>query len=139
MTLQNSGALWFSMAEEAYGNDLSNLCLARRLVLPESDYQAVLVIRINDSYIRSRIDSASLVDAISVDGGGIVYSSRRAWYGEPQPVQIDRSQSYYRYSGKTEVEGTRYLPPCPPSICTRPTARCTSPPWTAVASLPAGP
>ncbi len=109
VTLQNSGALWFSMVEEAYGNDLSNLCLARRLVLPESDYQAVLVIRINDSYIRSRIDSATLVDAISVDGGGIVYSSKRAWYGEPQPVQIDRGQSYYRYSGKTEVEDTRYF------------------------------
>ena len=109
VTLQNSGALWFSMAEEAYGNDLSNLCLARRVVLPESDYQAVLVIRINDSYIRSRIDSASLVDAISVDGGGIVYSTKRAWYGEPQPVEIDRSQSYYRYSGQTKVEGIQYF------------------------------
>lgn len=109
VTLQNSGALWFSMAEEAYGNDISNLCLARRLVLPESDYRAVLVIRISDSYIRSRVDSASLVDAISVDGGGIVYSSKRAWYGQPQPVEIDRSQSYYRFSGQTEVEGTKYF------------------------------
>lgn len=104
--LGSSGALWLSIPEESYTDNLSNLCLVRRIVLPESEYQAVVVIRISDSYIRSRIDSGSVTDAISVDGQGIVYSSRRGWYGQPQPVSIDQSQAYFRYSGKAQVEGT---------------------------------
>lgn len=107
--LESSGAFWISIEEHSYSNDSSNLCLVRRIVLSESDYQAVVRIRISDSYIRSRIDSSSVVDAISVDDRGIVYSSKRGWYGAEQPVRIDYDEAYYRYSGQAEVEGTRYL------------------------------
>ena len=79
--LDSSGAFWMSIREDTYGNDSSNLCLVRRMVLPDSGYQAVMVVRLRDSYIRARVDSTSVVDAIDLDARGIVYSSRKAWYG----------------------------------------------------------
>lgn len=102
--LESTGARWVSIMEDSYGSNLSNLCLVRRIVLPESGCQAVAVIRVSDSYIRSRIDSGTVTDAISVDAQGIVYSSRRGWYAQEQPIQIDHSQAYFRYSGTAQVE-----------------------------------
>lgn len=107
--LGSSSAFWVSMVEETYTSDRSNLSLVRRMVLPDSEYQAVMVIRLSDSYIRSRIDSSSVVDAIDLDGSGIVYSSRKAWYGGELPVEVDASQAYFRYSGEVEVESTDYF------------------------------
>lgn len=104
--LNTSVPFWYAISEDSYSTNLSNLCLVRQIVLPDSDARAVLVIRVSDSYIRSRIDSGSVVDVISVDDLGIVYSSRRGWYSQPQPLEIDHSESYFRFSGETEVDGT---------------------------------
>lgn len=107
--LESTNARWVSIPDDGYGNVSSNLCLVRRLVLPESDYHVVVVTRVGDQYIRSRIDSSSILDAVSVDSGGIVYSSKRAWYGQEQVVPIDYSEDFYRYSGKVEVEDVEYF------------------------------
>ena len=107
--LKSAGAFWVSIEEDTYSSDSSNLCLVRRMALPDSDYRAVVVIRLSDSYIRSRINSSEVVDAIGLDGNGIVYSSRRPWYGQALPVETDPNEAYYRYSGKTQVEGTDYF------------------------------
>lgn len=107
--LENANAFWISIEEESYSNESSNLCLVRRLALTGSGYNAVVVTKISDSYIRSRVDSGSVVDAVSVDDQGIVYSSRRGWYGQPQVVDIDYRQDYYRFSGQVEVENERYF------------------------------
>lgn len=107
--LENANPFWVSINEESYSNESSNLCLVRRLALTGSEYDAVAVTKISDSYIRSRVDSSSVVDAVSVDDQTIVYSSRRGWYGQPQVVQIDYQQEYYRFSGQVEVENERYF------------------------------
>lgn len=107
--LGSSSAFWTSIEEDTYTSDRSNLCLVRRMALSESEYHAVMVIRLSDSYIRSRIDSSSVVDAIDLDGDGIVYSSRNGWYHGALPVAVDLSESYFRFSGEVEVEGTDYF------------------------------
>lgn len=107
--LESTGAFWVSLPEDNYSNDTSNLCLVRRIALYDSAYQAVMVIRLSDSYIRSRIDSSSVTDAIDLDCGGVVYSSRRAWYGAVLPVEVDAAESYFRFSGRAEVEGSEYF------------------------------
>lgn len=106
---ETTNAFWSSISEESYTSDNSNLCLVRRIVLADSDYCAVAVVKISDSYLRSRMDTSSIVDAVSVGEQGIAYSSKRPWYGQAQPVDIDYSQSYFRYSGKVEVEGVQYF------------------------------
>lgn len=99
-----TAGFWISYNASSYGNNLSNLCLVRRILLPGTEYQAVVLIRISDSYIRSRIDSGSVVDAISLDGGAIVYSSRRGWYNQALPVAVDTGDAYFRYSGSAELD-----------------------------------
>ncbi len=107
--LEDANAFWVSIREEAYTSEESNLCLVRRLALTDSEYNAVLVVKVSDTYIRSRVDSGSVVDAVSVDQQGIVYSSKRAWYGAEPVVDIDHEEVYFRFSGEVEVEDVRYF------------------------------
>lgn len=105
--VSSSGVFWIAM-EGSFTSGSNNLCLVRSIVLPDSEYNAVLVIRLSDRYLRSKINS-DILDAISLDEGGIVYSSGSAWYGKDQLVDIDYSDNYYRYSGTTEVDGRQYF------------------------------
>lgn len=107
--IQTTGAFWVSIGLEGdYSNSDSNLCLVRRINLPDGKYSAVAVIRISDKYIRSRVDS-NIIDAVSVDEYGIVYSSKKSWYGKEQFVDIDYADGYFSYSGTVEEEGTKYF------------------------------
>lgn len=106
--LENSNAFWVSLADISNGTQSNNLCMVRRITLPGSDYHAVAVFAVSDSYIRSWVDSGSVIDAVSLDQGGIVYSSRKAWYSQPQPVSIDYSDPYFRSAGVTQLEGESY-------------------------------
>lgn len=108
-SLSNAKAFWVSITEESYGDTKSNLCLVRQITLQDSPYHAVAVVRISDSYLRSRLDSGSIIDAVSVDNQGIVYSSQSGLYGQPQLVDIDYSQPYYRSSGIVKVGEERYF------------------------------
>ena len=107
--LDTANAFWVSIQRDAYTTDNSNLCLIRKIGLPNSDYHAVALVRLSDVYLRSRLDTSNILDAVSVDDQGIVYSSKRSWYGQPQPVEIDFSSAYYRYSGRIQAEGTDYF------------------------------
>ena len=107
--LSYSNAFWVSITEQTYGDTKNNLCLVRQIKLTDSPYSAVAVVRISDTYLRSRLDSGSILDAISVDDQGIVYSSQSSLYGQPQLVDIDYSENYYRSSGAALVEDTRYF------------------------------
>lgn len=104
-----SKAFWTSIEEDTYSSVKNNLCLVRKMNLTGSDYQAVVVVRLSDAYIRSRVTFGDTIDAVSVDQEGIVYSSRKSWYGQPQIVEVDYSQEYFRYSGKAQVEGAEHL------------------------------
>lgn len=107
--LGTTNAFWVSISEESYSTDNSNLCLARRIGLVNAKYHAVVLVKISDSYLRARLDTSSIVDAVSVGDQGIVYSTKRNWYGQEQPVSIDFSESYFRFSGKVEAENTVYF------------------------------
>ncbi len=98
-----SGVFWEEMSwQDDYGNEYWNLCLVRKIPLVKSPYHAVLVIRISDNYLRTRIDSGEFINMVSVDRGDIFYSSDRSLYGQKQIVAIDYEQPYYQYMGKTK-------------------------------------
>ena len=107
--LGTTNAFWVSITEESYSSDASNLCLARKIGLSNPDYHAVVLVKVSDSYLRARLDTSSIIDAVSVGDQGIVYSTKRNWYGQEQPVEIDFTETYFRYSGRTEAEGTDYF------------------------------
>lgn len=108
-SLETANAFWMHIEEEGYRGTKDNLCLIRRVNLPNSEYYAVAVVQVSDSYIRSRVDSGSIIDVVSVDDQGIVYSSSTSLYGQQQLVPIDYSQPYYRASGAVEVDGEQYF------------------------------
>ena len=107
--LGTTNAFWVSITEESYSTDNSNLCLARKIGLTDSRYHAVVLVKISDTYLRARLDTSSIIDAVSVDDQGIVYSTKRNWYGQSQPVEIDFAESYFRFSGKVKAEDTAYF------------------------------
>lgn len=107
--LNQVGAFWASVTEENTAMQNSNLSLIRTINLPGSEYTAVMVLTLSDSYIRGNVDFGSGgIDMISVDDGSIVYSSRSSLIGQPMPLEIDRQETYYRYSGRTEWEERDY-------------------------------
>lgn len=106
--LGQASAFWTLIEEKNFGNTISYLALVRRMLLPNSDYEAVVVIKLGDAYIRSKINS-KIVDAIAVDDAGIVYSSKSSWYKEQLPIEVDYNDAYYNYSGVVEIEDTNYF------------------------------
>ena len=103
--LLSTNAFWVSNEAVSYSGSPNNLCLVRRIPLPGSEHTAVAVFMVSDSYIRSWVDSGSVTDAVSLDDGGIVYSSRKSWYGQPQVVSIDREDPYFRSADLARVNG----------------------------------
>ncbi len=107
--LQQPQPFWTSIEREDDNRTNDNLALVRSLTQGDSQYHAVVVVRISDTYIRSRIDSSSIIDAISLDDKGIVYSSKRSWYGQDAPVEIDYAEPFFKDSGIVELDGKKYF------------------------------
>lgn len=102
-------AFWVSIAQKGFSGVQNNLCLVRQVSLFNSDYHAVAVVCVSDTYLRARLDSGSIIDAVSIDGQGIVYSSLTDMYGKEQPVAINYSDPYYRSSGIVTVDEEPYF------------------------------
>lgn len=107
--LEKSNAFWANIEDtNPYGNKVNNISLVRRIFLPNTEYNAVLVIKLNDSYIRSRVDS-KVIDAVSLDDGPIIYSSTNSLYGKEMPVDINYEDRYYVYSDVIENDDITYF------------------------------
>lgn len=102
-------AFWMTIPEESIATTSNNLSLVRRMNLYNSDYFAIVVVQLSDSYIRSRVDYSNIVEMVSVDDQGIVYGSSTSRYGEAIPVAVDHSNAYFRDTGTLEFEGKQYL------------------------------
>lgn len=91
------------MRTDKYGNEYWNLCLIRRIPIINSSYQAVLVIRISDNYLHTRIGSQEYQVMVSVNQSPIFFSSARDVYGQEQLFPIDYEENYYEYSGNLKI------------------------------------
>ena len=90
---------------DKYGNEYWNLCLIRKIPLVNSKYHAVLVIKLSDNYLRTRIGSEQYAAMVSVDNSPIFFSSDRSAYGEMQVVPINYDENYYQYAGDVVIDG----------------------------------
>lgn len=95
---------WEEMKKtDTHGNQYWGLCLVRRIPLVHSDYNAVLVIRLSDNYLKTRIHSQEYRNSVSVDEGVVFYASDREDYGKSQRIGIDYSQDFFQYTGKEKI------------------------------------
>lgn len=107
--MNQSNAFWaYIQGNNFYGIKENTIALVRRILLPNSDYKAVLVIKLGSSYIRSRIDS-DVDDIMALDDGGVVYSSKSDWYGTELPMEVDYDDKYFSYADVVEVDDTKYF------------------------------
>ncbi len=100
-----AGIFWQEMASiDEHDNQYWGLCLVRRIPLVYSDHNAVLVIRLSDNYLKTRINSQEYRNSVSVDEGVVFYASDREDYGKPQLIDIDYSENYFQYAGKKKIK-----------------------------------
>lgn len=101
--IAQSGIFWQEMSREDQNrNQYWNLCLVRKIPLINSPYHAVLVIRISDNYLRTRVDSSEYINMLSVGESMAFYSSDREKYGQALPCEIDYEERYFRYTGRVD-------------------------------------
>ena len=99
-----SSVFWYPMvSKDKYGNEYWNLCLVRKIPLKRNTHNAVLVIKVSDNYLKTRINSQEYAAMISVDTEPIFYSSDRELYGTYQPVAIDYGEDYFQYVGTQKI------------------------------------
>lgn len=108
--LSQSSVFWVPMVStDKYGNEYWNFALVRKIPIVDSEYNGVLVIKISDNYLRTRIGSQEYISMVSVDRGPVFFSSDRQAYGIPQKVEIDYDENYYQYTGNVRLGGTMSL------------------------------
>lgn len=99
-----SSVFWYPMvSKDKYGNEYWNLCLIRKIPLKNSAHNAVMVIKVSDNYLKTRINSQEYSAMISVDAEPIFYSSDRELYGTDQPVDINYNEDYFQYVGTQRI------------------------------------
>lgn len=105
-----SSAFWATITQEdKYGNIYYNLCLIRKIPLLASEDHAVLVIKINENYLKSRLNTKEYEMLVYSDIGGLFYSSNRLWYNSDKIINIDYDVNYYQYDGQIVVENKKYM------------------------------
>lgn len=105
--VNQSSVFWVPMMSvDKYGNEYWNLCLVRKIPMVNSNYNGVLVIKISDNYLKTRINSQEYASMVSVDKGPVFFSSDRQAYGTRQITDINYDEDYYNYAGNLEINGT---------------------------------
>jgi two-component system sensor histidine kinase YesM len=103
-------AFWVSLKQEdKYGNAYYNLCLVRHIRLLDTGEYAVLMIKLDENYLKSRLNSNDYEMLLYVDNGGIFFSTNRSWYDMPNVIYIDYDQNYYQYEGQIFVDDQKYM------------------------------
>lgn len=101
-----SSIFWYPMVNiDKYGNEYWNLCLVRKIPLKNTSSNAVLVIKISDNYLKTRIGSEEYEAMISADNGLIFYNSERKFYRTQQPISINYEEDYFQYIGTKKING----------------------------------
>lgn len=84
------------------------LALVRKMILVGGDKEAVVMIKIKDTYLSSRIGTQEYLTMISVDDTPVSFSNHIKYYGT-MPYFEFQPEEKYDYGGVTELEGEEVL------------------------------
>lgn len=84
------------------------LALVRKMILVGGDKEAVVMIKVKDSYLSSRIGNQEYLTLISVDDTPVSFSNQTKYYGTMPAFSFDPDEKY-NYGGVTELEGEEVL------------------------------
>ena len=86
-----------------YKNVEYSFALVRKITVLGSSCQAVMVIKVSENYLESRLGDGGYQTFISF-GEDIFYSTKRDWYGEKIPFKVDYGEAYYSKTFKERFE-----------------------------------
>lgn len=108
--ISQSSSFWRSMVtEDKFGNQYWNLTLIQKVPLGKSGEDAVLVIKVSDHYLKTRIDSGMYITTLSIDDNLAFFSSNREDYGQPQKIEIDLESDNFSFKGDIIIDGIRHI------------------------------
>lgn len=91
------------------GNSYTELSLVKKLPVVSQEYSAYLVLRLDNNYLKNRIEQSDNLVLISIDSLPVFYASDRRFLGSTLPFPADFHGSYCSYTGNTEIQGHRML------------------------------
>jgi two-component system sensor histidine kinase YesM len=114
---------WYKRASEQYipfwlayessnrqnSNKSWNLVLVRKMVLVGGEREAVIMIKVRDSYLASRLSNSGYTTLVFVGDGQAAFSTSLSLYGTTTDIDIDYNDEYYDYCGETVFNGQESL------------------------------
>ncbi len=108
--INQSSVFWKSIKRtDQYGNTYYNLCLIRKIHLIDTKTKAVLVVSLEENYLKSQLDSGDYEILAYVDNGGVFFCSDRLWYEKSNNIHINYDENYYKYKGEIIIDEVKYL------------------------------
>lgn len=84
------------------------MALVRKMILVGGDKEAVVMIKIKDTYLSSRIGNQEYVTMISVDDTPVSFSNHTKYYGAMPTFEFDPKEKY-DFGGVTTLDGEEAL------------------------------
>lgn len=111
---------WFSAVSvpnslywESYESDKKKqppeLTLIRSFPFSSSEYPAILIIRMDNNYLKNRIQNNRLFTSLSVEKDPIFFSTTRALQGTYETAPIDYSKKYFQGQERISYNGRNAL------------------------------
>lgn len=94
--------------EDGYGNYDWRLALVRKMLLVDGDKEAVIMIKIRNSYLASRINNKEYLTMLSVDDMPVFFSNRSEYRGQRLEIPVEAGV-LYDYTDRTERNGADTL------------------------------
>lgn len=92
---------------DGYGNSYWNLTLARKITLYGTDAEAVLMIKVSDNYLGSRIEDNDCDIMLALDDKRVFYGTDRTAYGRRDMLDfVNSGDNYFTYKGEIPYNGT---------------------------------
>ncbi|MBQ3912579.1 MAG: sensor histidine kinase [Lachnospiraceae bacterium] len=110
---------WYTKASEQYipfwmayesldsrnTNKTWNLVLVRKMVLVGGEHEAVIMIKVRDSYLASRLTNSKYTTMISIDDQPVAFGSLQSLYGKKPDIEIDYDDKFFSYAGEVDYNG----------------------------------
>jgi len=96
------------------GTTYWNICLIRQIPLVDSDYHAVLVMRLSDNYLRTRLREQQYIVGISINEENVSFSSDNNYYDLDinELIPMNYSDEHFTYQGTVKVDGQSAMLNC---------------------------
>ena len=108
--LGNEWSTWTCLTTtDIVGNPYTELALVKKLAVVSQEYSAYLVLRLDNNYLKNRIEQSDNLVLISVDSLPVFYASDRRLLDSSLPFPEDFNGSYCSYTGNTQLQGQKML------------------------------